>query len=84
MGSESFDSNAVEKLQTRTLLNGQFKFRDGNTVVCILDNNWYILSGFYFAINCEINWGLSAGYQPRPQVVDRGTTARYGGQLRYI
>jgi len=28
--------------------------------------------------------GLSAGYQPRPQVVDRGTTARYGGQLRYI
>ena len=26
-------------------------------------------------------WGLSAGYQPRPQVVDRGTTARYGGQL---
>jgi len=29
-------------------------------------------------------WGLSAGYQPRPQVVDRGTTARYGGQLRYI
>jgi len=56
MASESFDSNAVEKLQTRTLLNGQFKFRDGNTVVCILDNNWYILSGFYFAINCEINW----------------------------
>ena len=31
-----------------------------------------------------ICWGLSAGYQPRPQVVDRGTTARYGGQLRYI
>ena len=30
------------------------------------------------------HWGLSAGYQPRPQVVDRGTTARYGGQLRYI
>jgi len=29
-------------------------------------------------------WGLSAGYQPRPQVVDRGTTPRYGGQLRYI
>ena len=28
--------------------------------------------------------GLAAGYQPRPQVVDRGTTARYGGQLRYI
>jgi len=27
---------------------------------------------------------VSAGYQPRPQVVDRGTTARYGGQLRYI
>ena len=30
------------------------------------------------------SWGLSAGYQPRPQVVDRGRTARYGGQLRYI
>ena len=29
-------------------------------------------------------WGLAAGYQLRPQVVDRGTTARYGGQLRYI
>jgi len=29
-------------------------------------------------------WGLAAGYKPRPQVVDRGTTARYGGQLRYI
>ena len=29
-------------------------------------------------------WGLATGYQPRPQVVDRGTTARYGGQLRYI
>jgi len=28
--------------------------------------------------------GLAAGYQPRPQVVDRGTTARYGSQLRYI
>ena len=28
-------------------------------------------------------WGLAAGYQPRPQVVDRGTTTRYGGQLRY-
>jgi len=28
--------------------------------------------------------GLAAGYQPRPQVVDRGTTARYGGQLRYV
>ena len=27
---------------------------------------------------------LAAGYQPRPQLVDRGTTARYGGQLRYI
>ena len=23
-------------------------------------------------------------YQPRPHLVDRGTTARYGGQLRYI
>jgi len=32
----------------------------------------------------NVGWGLSAGYQPRPQVVDRGTTARYGGQLRYI
>jgi len=32
----------------------------------------------------QASWGLSAGYQPRPQVVDRGTTARYGGQLRYI
>jgi len=28
--------------------------------------------------------GLAVGYQPRLQVVDRGTTARYGGQLRYI
>ena len=28
-------------------------------------------------------WGLAAGYQPRPQLVDRGTTTRYGGQLRY-
>jgi len=28
-------------------------------------------------------WGLAAGYQPRPQVVDRGTTTRYGGQLWY-
>jgi len=27
------------------------------------------------------SWGLAAGYQPRPQVADRGTTARYGGQL---
>jgi len=35
-------------------------------------------------INLIYIWGLSAGYQPRPQVVDRGTTARYGGQLRYI
>jgi len=32
----------------------------------------------------KCSWGLSAGYQLRPQVVDRGTTARYGGQLRYI
>jgi len=22
---------------------------------CALDDNWYILSGFYFAINYEIN-----------------------------
>ena len=22
------------------------------------------------------SWGLAAGYQPHPQVVDRGTTAR--------
>ena len=28
--------------------------------------------------------GLAASYQPHPLVVDRGTTARYGGQLRYI
>jgi len=40
----------------------------------------YQLDGFIL-LSC---WGLSAGYQPRPQVVDRGTTARYGGQLRYI
>ena len=38
----------------------------------------------YYVINIAFGWGLSAGYQPRPQVVDRGTTARYGGQLRYI
>jgi len=39
----------------------------------------------FFHIKVDIlGWGLSAGYQPRPQVVDRGTTARYGGQLRYI
>ena len=37
-----------------------------------------------FVNNYSEKWGLSAGYQPRPQVVDRGTTARYGGQLRYI
>ena len=36
------------------------------------------------ALSHAESWGLSAGYQPRPQVVDRGTTARYGGQLRYI
>jgi len=35
-------------------------------------------------LSAGYRWGLSAGYQPRPQVVDRGTTARYGGQLRYI
>jgi len=35
-------------------------------------------------VSADKSWGLSAGYQPRPQVVDRGTTARYGGQLRYI
>ena len=28
-------------------------------------------------------WGLAAGYQPRPHLVDRGTTTRYGSQLRY-
>jgi len=39
--------------------------------------------GYVLANSCLL-WGLSAGYQPRPQVVDRGTTARYGGQLRYI
>jgi len=37
-----------------------------------------------FVQDLSTSWGLSAGYQPRPQVVDRGTTARYGGQLRYI
>ena len=48
------------------------------------------LSGMYMYNElCKLNLfllpgGLSAGYQPRPQVVDRGTTARYGGQLRYI
>jgi len=47
-------------------------------VLCRVENFSYL----HFAqIYC---WGLSAGYQPRPQVVDRGTTARYGGQLRYI
>ena len=40
---------------------------------------------FKFLSFCvTLGWGLAAGYQPRPQVVDRGTTARYGGQLRYI
>jgi len=39
---------------------------------------------FIFLFTGFSGWGLSAGYQPRPQVVDRGTTARYGGQLRYI
>jgi len=36
----------------------------------------------FSAVN--LTWGLAAGYQPHPQVVDRGTTARYGGQLQYI
>jgi len=27
-------------------------------------------------------WGWAASYQPPPQVADRGTTFRYGGQLR--
>ena len=27
-------------------------------------------------------WGRAAGYQPPPQVADRGTTSRYGGQLQ--
>jgi len=44
------------------------------------DGRWKITLSF----DGRICWGLSAGYQPRPQVVDRGTTARYGGQLRYI
>jgi len=41
MVSESSDNktDAVEKLQTRTLLKGQFKFRDANTVVCIYCND---------------------------------------------
>jgi len=42
------------------------------------------LCQLYASVQCLQCWGLSAGYQPRPQVVDRGTTARYGGQLRYI
>ena len=40
--------------------------------------------GAFLQLGPFCSWGLSAGYQPRPQVVDRGTTARYGGQLRYI
>ena len=46
-------------------------------------NSWYVLS---MLCTWQLNSLslLSAGYQPRPQVVDRGTTARYGGQLRYI
>ena len=36
-----------------------------------------------FSCLCLAHWGLAAGYQPHPQVVDRGTTTRYGGQLRY-
>jgi len=43
--------------------------------------SWGLSAGLGPFCRC---WGLSAGYQPRPQVVDRGTTARYGGQLRYI
>jgi len=42
----------------------------------------HLVIGYLLGPFCS--WGLSAGYQPRPQVVDRGTTARYGGQLRYI
>jgi len=34
-------------------------------------------------VEMQNHWGLAAGYQPRPQVVDRGMTTRYGGQLRY-
>jgi len=46
----------------------------------------YLLGPFCRLVGAflQAGWGLSAGYQPRPQVVDRGTTARYGGQLRYI
>jgi len=56
-------------------------------------NFFYSCSSVYFTFAIiamlvgaflQASWGLSAGYQPRPQVVDRGTTARYGGQLRYI
>jgi len=36
-----------------------------------------------YDITLSLGWGLAAGYQPRPQLVDRGTTTRYGGQLRY-
>ena len=56
---------------------------------CVFCNSLvFDVSAFYFilwAVGAFLqSWGLSAGYQPRPQVVDRGTTARYGGQLRYI
>jgi len=43
-----------------------------------------VVGAFLQLLGPFCSWGLSAGYQPRPQVVDRGTTARYGGQLRYI
>ena len=59
--------------------------------VYILQSLDLFLSDLFFLLSisghlCKLDlaWGLSAGYQPRPQVVDRGTTARYGGQLRYI
>jgi len=44
-------------------------------------SNWAKLFSLFSLEN--LGWGLAAGYQPRPQVVDRGMTTRYGGQLRY-
>ena len=66
-----------------------------NLITQFLDVDIQFILKYYVQISTEIKyqldgfillscWGLSAGYQPRPQVVDRGTTARYGGQLRYI
>ena len=53
---------------------------------CFIHFGWGLSAGYQcWGLSAGYQcWGLSAGYQPRPQVVDRGTTARYGGQLRYI